>query len=118
MRSCTEPGSTSETHIGNPSGASTAWMLPPWAWALPEYHRSMTSSLLVAVFLSAPIGGDNLAVQDHMEKAFGVSPFERLAQARCLVRQHRDDLVQVPVGGGPRDVMVAGSSLGTSSVAR
>jgi SAM-dependent methyltransferase len=25
---CTEPGSISETHSGNPSGASTAWMLP------------------------------------------------------------------------------------------
>ena len=29
VMSCTEPGSTSETHSGNPSGAVTAWMLPP-----------------------------------------------------------------------------------------
>src|SRR5262249_25528709 len=43
VMSCTEPGSTSETHSGNPLGAMTAWMLPPWACALPEYHRSMTS---------------------------------------------------------------------------
>jgi hypothetical protein len=26
--SSTEPGSTGESHSGNPSGASTAWMLP------------------------------------------------------------------------------------------
>ena len=30
VMSCTEPGSTVETHSGNPSGASTAWRLPPW----------------------------------------------------------------------------------------
>jgi hypothetical protein len=41
--SCTEPGSACETHSGNPLGAITAWMLPPRVWALPEYHRSMTS---------------------------------------------------------------------------
>ena len=29
VMSCTDPGSTSETHSGNPSGAMTAWMLPP-----------------------------------------------------------------------------------------
>src|SRR5262249_47883809 len=40
---CPEPGSTSETHSGNPCGARTAWTLPPWPWALPEYHKSMTS---------------------------------------------------------------------------
>src|SRR5213078_132907 len=45
VRSCTEPGSASETHSGNPSGAHTAWTLPPWACAFPEYHRSMTSPL-------------------------------------------------------------------------
>src|SRR6516225_5981977 len=39
------PRSTS----GNPSGASTAWMLPPRACALPEYHRSMTSPLTLTV---------------------------------------------------------------------
>jgi hypothetical protein len=29
VMSCTEPGSTSETHSGNPSRAVTAWTLPP-----------------------------------------------------------------------------------------
>ena len=47
---CTEPGSTSETHSGNPSGAMTAWMLPPWVWALPEYHTSMSSPWTLRVF--------------------------------------------------------------------
>ena len=36
VMSWTEPGSASETHNGKPSGASTAWMLPPWACALPQ----------------------------------------------------------------------------------
>jgi hypothetical protein len=49
VRSCTEPGSASEIHRGNPSGASTAWMLPPWVCALPEYHRSMTSPFTLRV---------------------------------------------------------------------
>jgi hypothetical protein len=45
VMSCTELGSTPETHSGNPSGASTAWMLPPCVCALPEYHKSIASPL-------------------------------------------------------------------------
>jgi len=43
VMSCTDPGSAPETHSGNPSEAMTAWMLPPWTWALPEYRKSMAS---------------------------------------------------------------------------
>ena len=84
MRSCTEPGSTSETHSGNPSGAVTARMLPPWACALPGYHRSMTSPLTLMAGSFAPVAGDDLPVQDHMEQALVPRPFQRLAQVRGL----------------------------------
>ena len=43
VMSCTDPGSAGETHSGNPFGASTAWMLPPWVWALPEYQTRQPS---------------------------------------------------------------------------
>ena len=35
-----------------PVRGETAWMLPPWAWALPEYHRSMTSPLTLSGLLA------------------------------------------------------------------
>jgi len=38
--SCTDPGSASEVHSGNPPEAATACMLSRWPWALPEYHKS------------------------------------------------------------------------------
>jgi hypothetical protein len=36
-------GRASEAHSGNPSGRMTACTFPPWTWAFPEYHRSITS---------------------------------------------------------------------------
>ena len=50
VMSCTEPGSASDTQSGKPPGVKTAWTLPPWQWALPEYHRSMASPLTLIVF--------------------------------------------------------------------
>jgi len=50
VMSCTDPGSAAEIHSGNPFGRLTAWTLPPWQWALPEYHRSMTSPFTLTVF--------------------------------------------------------------------
>jgi hypothetical protein len=40
VMSWTEPGSASESQFGNPPGRATAWTLPPWRRALPEYHRA------------------------------------------------------------------------------
>ena len=100
VRSCTEPGSTGETHSGNPSGASTAWMLPPWVRALPEYHKSMTR-LYADGRLFAAVAGDDLAVEDDVREPGALGPLQRLAQIRGFASQHRNDLIQVPVGGRP-----------------
>ncbi len=42
---------------------------------------------------------------------------QRVAQVRGLVCQHRDDLVEVAVGGDPGDAMIAGQCIGTGAVA-
>src|SRR5436189_668347 len=115
--SCTEPGSTSETHSGNLPGAVTAWMLPPWVCALLEYHRSMTSPFHAEDRLLAPVGRDDRPVQDHVGEALVLGPFQRLAQAGGLAGENLDDLVQVPVGGGPRDAVVAGQGVRASAIA-
>jgi hypothetical protein len=117
VMSCTEPGSASEIHSGNPSGAMTAWMLPPWAWALLEYHRVDGLAADADGRLPAPVGGDDRAVQDHVREAVLPGPLQRLVQVRGLAGEHRDHLVQVPVGGGPRDRMVTGQRIRAGPVA-
>ena len=67
--------------------------------------------------LPAPVTGDDRAVQDHMREALVLGPLQRLVQIWRLPGEHRDDLVQVPVGGGPRDAMVAGQRVGGGPVA-
>ena len=47
-----------------------------------------------------------------MRQALVAGPFQGLAQVRGLLGQHRDDLVQVAVGGGPGDAVVAGQRIG------
>ena len=68
-------------------------------------------------FLPAPVGGDDFAVQDHMGQAVVVGPFQRLTQIGGQVRQDGDELLQVAVGGGPRDAMVTGERVGAGAVA-
>src|ERR1700758_5294930 len=97
--SCTEPGSTSEVHSGNPSGAKTAWTFPPWQCALPEYHRSMTSPL--ALTARSRHRSDSMTVPSRVKcgNRVVVGPLQRLAQIRGLPGQHVDDLIDVSVGG-------------------
>ena len=117
VMSCTEPGSASETHSGNPPGAITAWMLPPWAVGLAGVPQVDDLAFHADGLLPAPVGGDDLAVQDHVREALVPGPFQRLAQLRGLFGEHRDDLVQVAVGGGPGDAVVAGQRIGGGAVA-
>jgi hypothetical protein len=35
-------------------------------------------------------------------------PLQHLAQVRSLLREHDEDLIEIEVGGGPRDAMVTG----------
>jgi hypothetical protein len=66
-------------------------------------------------FLPAPVGGNDLAVQDHMGQAVVLGPFQRgLAQTGGQVRQYGDELIQVAAGGGPRDAMVTGERIGAA----
>jgi hypothetical protein len=62
-------------------------------------------------WLLAPVGGDDLPVQDHVGKTLIPGSLQRLAQLWGLFGQDDDDLVQVLVGGGPRDAMAAGECI-------
>jgi hypothetical protein len=46
-----------------------------------------------------------------------LGPFQRLAQLGGLFGQHDDDLIEVAVGGGPGDAVIAGQRLGGGAVA-
>jgi hypothetical protein len=67
--------------------------------------------------LLAPVTRDDRAVQDHMRESGVLGPLQRLVQIWRLPGKHRDDLVQVPVGSGPRDAMVAGQRVWGGPVA-
>ena len=67
--------------------------------------------------LPTPVARNDRAVQDHVRKPLGPGPFQRRAQVRGLVGQHCDDLVQVAVGGGPRDAVAAGQRIRSGAVA-
>jgi hypothetical protein len=53
-----------------------------------------------------------------MGQALLLGPFQRLVQIRCLLGEHGDHLVQVPVGGGPRDAMIAGERVRGGAIAK
>jgi hypothetical protein len=86
-------------------------MLPPWVWALPGLAGIPQVNELAFHAngrLFAPVAGDDLPVQDHMRKALVFGPLQRFAQVRSLSGEHGDHLVQVTVGGGPRDAVIPG----------
>jgi hypothetical protein len=58
--------------------------------------------------LFAPVAGDDLSVQDHVRELLVPGPLQRLTQVRSLLGQDDDDLIEIAVGGGPRDAMVPG----------
>src|SRR5215468_3648810 len=65
----------------------------------------------------APVGRDDLPVQDHVRKSLAPGPLQRVGQARGPGCQHGDDLVDVAVGGSPGDAVVAGQCVGGGAVA-
>src|SRR6266571_551826 len=65
----------------------------------------------------APVGGDDLAVQDHVGESGVFGPFQGLVQVRGLFGEDLGDLVQIPVGGGPGDAVIPGQSTGAGAVA-
>ena len=106
-----------EIDSGNPPGAVTAWMLPPWVCAFPEYHKSMTSPFTLTAGSLHRSQGNDLPVQDHARESLVPGSLQRLGQFRGLLGQHGDDLVDVPVGSGPGDAVVPGQRVGGGAVA-
>src|SRR5690242_6395937 len=67
--------------------------------------------------LLAPVGRDDLAVQDHVREPLVFGAFQRLAQVRSLLCQDLDDLIHIPVAGGPGDAVVTGQRARAGAVA-
>jgi hypothetical protein len=67
--------------------------------------------------LFAPVGRDDLAVQDHVREPLVFGSFQRLVQVRSLLCEDGDHLVHIPVGGGPGDAVVTGQRPGAGAVA-
>ena len=67
--------------------------------------------------LAAAVGGEDLAVQDHVRDTLGHRPFQRLGQVRGLLRQHVDGLGDVPVGRRAGHAVVAAEGLDPGPVA-
>jgi hypothetical protein len=65
----------------------------------------------------APVGGDDLAVQDDVGEFLVFGAFQGLVQVRGLAGEDLDDLVQVPAGGGPGDAVITGQCVQGGAVA-
>src|SRR5437016_1245573 len=65
--------------------------------------------------LAQAVAGEHLAVQDQMRQALGLGALQCLVQLRRLLGEYFDDLVEVAVGGGPGDAMIASQRGGISS---
>src|SRR6266480_5890791 len=102
--SCSRPGRTGEVHSGQPSGAVITWMFPPWLSCLPDHHKSTPGG---GTWGAAPVGLDQGPVDVDVVVAGHLRREQRRFQGRRLGGQHADTLVQVVVGGGPADRVVA-----------
>ena len=92
-------------------------MLPPWAWAFPEYHRSICCPFDAHGLLAQAVGGEELAVQDDVTHAVVLGLLQGLVQVWCLGGEHVDDLVEIAVPGGPGDAVVTGQRGDVAAVA-
>ncbi len=90
--------------------ASTAWMLPPWVCALPEYHRSMTSPLTLMVGSLHRSQGMIVPSRITCENPASWARSSAWCNSGACPAS-TDDLVQVPVGSGPRDAMASASGV-------
>lgn len=74
--------------------------------AVPARVPGVVSRL--GVLSSAPVGGDQGAVQRHERPGLGQRPPEDLDEVGCVVGDHVDALMEVAVGGRDRDAGVVG----------
>jgi hypothetical protein len=92
-------------------------MLPPWVCALAGVPQVDDLAFYADRGLFAPVAGDDLAVQDHVRESLVLGAFQGLAQVRGPFCEDVDDLVPVPVGGGPGDAVITGQGVGAGAVA-
>lgn len=57
--------------------------------------------------LTQAVGGEDLAVQDHVARPAVLGLLQSVVQVRCLLGERGDDLVDVAVPGCVRDTVVA-----------
>nr|WP_245765736.1 hypothetical protein [Nonomuraea jiangxiensis] len=57
--------------------------------------------------LGAAVDGNQGAVQDHICQSFGLGAVKGVGKIWCLICENLDSLVDVAVGGGPGDAVIA-----------
>jgi hypothetical protein len=81
------------------------WTFPPCSWAFPEYHR-LIFPFHTHGFLATPVSGEDLPIQDHIRHPVSLGLLQGVMQIWCLVGEHADDLIEVPVTRGTGDAVV------------
>jgi hypothetical protein len=66
---------------------------------------------------AAPVGLDDCPVQDHVRQPVAAGSVQRLVQVRSLSGQEIDDLVHIPAGRRPADLVISGQGFGAGAVA-
>jgi hypothetical protein len=92
-------------------------MLPPWVCAFCGVPQAGDLALDTGGGLFAPVGRDDLPVQDHGREPLVVGPLQRPGPLRRLPGQHGDDLIEAAAGGSPADAVVAGQRAGGGAAA-
>lgn len=102
--SCSRPGRTGETRIGQPSGTAMTCTFPPWCWCFPDHHRSAP----LRADGGHAVGADDRAVQVEVGVPGRRRALQRGGQVGCVVGEHGQPLVQVAVRGRGRYAVVPG----------
>ena len=108
-----EPGSTSETHSGVPSGDGQELHVAA------ERLVFLAEPQVVAVVADPgeAVGLDQGAVQDHVRHALAPAAVQDVVQVGGLVGEDVDAFVEVAVAGGLGDAGVAGQAVHAAALA-
>jgi hypothetical protein len=105
--SWTWPGSASDVQIGRPAGEHDGLDVAAGLVVLAGVPCVDFLALDAGNLLGEAVGGEQLAVQDHEGDAFLPGSLQGLVQARGPGGQDLGPLIDVPVGGGTGDAVVA-----------
>lgn len=103
-----EPGSTSDSHSGEAVRIRDGLDVAAGFAVLAGVPGVDLLACDAGGLLGQSIGGEQFAVQDQVCHAVGFGLAEHLVQVRCVLGEHRDDLVEVAVARCPGDAVVAG----------